>query len=243
MNAIASGVTITAAHIQIQDMQEKGADSMKKALRSTIITLAAGLIITFTIFGGLSEAAVVDGDFSNPTVSGNFTTYGTGSNFGAWQVTSGSIDLIGNYWQKPPLGGQSVDMDGLTPGAIRQDIGDMAAGNYKLTFYLSGNPDGSPTAKELKVMIGSTSWNASENFTFDYTGHDKNAMGWIQETLSFTSTGGDTVLTFCSLDSGSPYGPAIGNVAISAVPEPATVFLFGSGLLGFIAYRLKFNKA
>lgn len=215
--------------------------TMKRTIARSIFTAGAALIITLSILAGFSEASLVsDGDFSNPYVPGIFQTYFSGSSFGPWTVTSGSIDLIGTYWQAPPLGGQSVDMDGDSPGSIRQDLGNLAPGSYQLTFYLAGNPDGGPGTKTLNVQVGG----ASSIFTFDVTDDNNKSyfMGWTPETLSFTSPGGDTLLTLTSLDAGSsPYGPVIGNVALSdpPVPEPCTILLFGIGLAGFAGRRLR----
>jgi hypothetical protein len=40
-----------------------------------------------------------------------------------WTVTQGSVDWIGTYWQQPPTGGNSVDLDGYyAAGGISQHI-------------------------------------------------------------------------------------------------------------------------
>ncbi|GGI34583.1 hypothetical protein GCM10010987_80090 [Bradyrhizobium guangdongense] len=64
-------------------------------------------------------------------------------------------------------------------------------------------------------------------------------MNYVQETFSFAWDGGNATLNFASLDSNSPYGPVIGGVSISAVPEPSTwaMLILGFAGVGFIAYR------
>ena len=111
-------------------------------------TLAASVVaLSISVVGSAHAASIVtDGDFSNPPGGSTFSTYtaGTTSNsFGPWTVTSGSIDLIGNYWQNPSAGGGSVDLDGNNPGGISQTLNNLNPGNYVLTFSLSGNPEGS----------------------------------------------------------------------------------------------------
>lgn len=207
--------------------------------------IAAGaMLATSAAFAG---NAVIDGNFTNPpgaTTPPGFTTYFTGQAFGPWTVIgSGSgpygnagVDLIGNYWQSPPSGGGSVDLNGDAPGGIEQTILGLTAGDtYTLSFYLSGNPDGYPATKTVDVAIGS----ASDVLTYTITGsNSKSNMNWVLEDLTFQA-GASNILSFNSLDGGgSPFGPVIGGVSI-AVPEASTWAMMGLGLAGlaFAGYR------
>ena len=144
-----------------------------------------------------------------------------------WSVTSGSVDWIGNYWQDPSGTSNSIDLDGNSPGIMGQFDSFVIGQEYLLTFWLAGNPDGLPTVKTVNVTAGTS----SHGFTFDTTGHDKTDMGWTKESLLFTGEA-STTIAFASGDLGSPYGPAIGAVSASAVPEPAAILLMGTLLLG-----------
>jgi len=67
-------------------------------------------------------------------------------------------------------------------------------------------------------------------------------MNYSIESYIFTWGGGsDATLTFTSLNepSNNPYGPVIGDVSISAIPEPSTWAMMIMGFLGvgFVAYR------
>ena len=193
-------------------------------------TLAAALV--FGLTGAASAAGVLDGNFSEGAGAGSFQTKLDGSSIGAWTV-GGSVDLIGGYWQAPPTGGYSIDLDGNGPGSISQSL-SLAAGTYELSFYLAGNPDGGNPLKSLTVSVGE----ATQSFTFLTTGHSAGNMGYALETVDFTTTGA-TTLKFQSNDVASPWGPAIGGVAVSAIPEPGSMSLLlaGIGMMGLVAVR------
>jgi len=200
--------------------------------KSTRLAFAAGFAgLAMASMASAGDNLVADGTFSN-TING-FQTIGAGGNIGgAWSVSSGSVDLIGTYWQAP-AGTGSVDMDGNSPGAIAQSL-SLAAGFYTLTFDLSGNPDGGTPTKILNVQVG----NANQDFTFTTGANSHANMGYVPEVLHFY-TAGPTTLNFDSLDAGSsPFGPVIGDVVISA-PEPAAwvMMLLGVGAIGAAARR------
>jgi choice-of-anchor C domain-containing protein len=185
-------------------------------------------------FAGVAQAdGLQDGSFEQGASAGSYTTEDTHGSIGAWNVTSGNVDLIGTYWQAPPTGGYSVDMNGSDAGTISQSF-TLPAGQYTLSFYLAGNPDDGNTTKSVQVSAG----DASQMFVFHNADASETSMGWALETLTFT-TDGSTTVTFSSPTSGTPYGAAIGGVSVSAVPEPGSVglLLAGLGMIGVMSSR------
>jgi choice-of-anchor C domain-containing protein len=214
----------------------------------------------FSIFKPLSVAVLISGGalspasaaivYSNyftggPVGSPGYVTEGTGSTFDGFTVSSGSVDLIGSYWRAPiaPIAtAGSVDLDGTSPGAITLTTNvTLAAGTYALDFYLSGNPDGLPTTKQVDVGVGGV----SQDFTYTLNGNTHTDMKYVLEQVDFTTTGGVLPLSFMSLDSNSPYGPVIGSLTISAIPETSTwaMMLLGFLGVGFLAYRRNGNRS
>lgn len=203
-------------------------------MKSRLLSLAAAVFL----MSGTAHAAnlILDGDFINSPTSLGYTTYASSSSFGPWNVTTATVDLINTYLQSPTpaiTNSGSVDLDG-TPGAgaIAQ-IFSAPAGNYVLTFDLSGNPGGPPTVKELQVSVGGV----THDYSYTIGSNTTSNMMYVPETLDFTSPGGNLTLAFTSLDPGGPNafnGPVVGDVSVSSTPLPATLLLFGSGLLGLL---------
>lgn len=205
------------------------------------IALAAAICLP--VMARAAPVAVENGNFITSPGPGSFTSYSAPSTaITDWTVSQGSVDLIGTYWQAP-LGGNSVDLDGTSAGAIQGTIDNTTLGQkYLLTFYLAGNPDaqdtqGNPLTKTVQVVVGGGSQ------TFQFTvgpSNNENNMGWKPESMVITGTAGTTTISFTSLDpAGNSWGPVIANVS---VPEPSMALMLGSGLLGFFGIRRRFAK-
>jgi len=83
-----------------------------------------------------------------------------------------------------------VDMSGNSRGTIQQTI-SASAGSYHLTFDLSGNSDGPPQTKTLRVIFGGV----SKDFTFTTSGSNGN-MNWTAQAWDVTTATANPVLTF-----------------------------------------------
>lgn len=162
-----------------------------------------------------------NGTFEPGTTSA-FITLGAGAGsptyISDWTVKSGNVDLIGTYWQQPPGGGYSLDMNGNIPGAISQQFDTTAGVTYAVQFYLAGNPAGGPATKTLDVSATGGPL-VSVGFT-NTSNTSLTSMGWVLEDYTFIASGSSTTLTFTSTTtSGSPqwYGPAIGEVSVTPI--------------------------
>jgi choice-of-anchor C domain-containing protein len=204
---------------------------MLRSVRSVVLSAvtAAGLMAA----GAAGAATFTNGSFENASVDpgGAFVTLLAGSTaIDGWTVTGDSIDYIGGYWQ-PQDGSRSIDLSGNAPGGVSQTFDTLVGHSYLVNFFLAGNPDGGTGAK---VAISSATGGPSQSNTFLVGGSNTRAdMGWQAYQYHFVATGASTTLTFSSATD-TPYGPALDNVSVAGVPEPAewALMLVGFGGLG-----------
>jgi len=211
----------------------------------TRTVLGIGALVALLASSAAHANLVNNGNFGSTCGDPNFCTYSAGdsTDIPSWTVTQGSIDLITGYWQAPPGGGNSIDLDGFFQrgGVASTSFGTTTGAAYQLTFELSGNPDGAQFGanpiKTVEVQVG----NQIQTFTFDTSangGNSRSDMKWVKETLNFVALGALTSLSFTSLDDiQSAFGPVIGNIDVELIPEPGTLALFGVSLLLLGAYR------
>ena len=192
------------------------------------------LILWFVFTSTAVEATLI--------VNGSFELHGdtgpgpipVGSDFlTGWIVTRDNVDYIGGCSN----GARCLDLDGSSFGGVAQSFSTQPGIEYLVNFDMSGNPSFfDPAEPALKLMRVSAA-GFSADFSFLVTGpREGSPTGWVTNEWVFTATSEISVLEFYSLDSieagySGSFGPALDNVAVSAVPEPSTALLLLASLV------------
>jgi hypothetical protein len=164
----------------------------------------------------------------------------TNSTLQLWGPNNGGA--AGNTLGASPDGGNYIGADGAYQvGAITQTVGGLVAGQqYAVSFYYAGaqqNGFSGATTEQWLVGLGGSAQQATPILSDVSHGF----TGWNHETFIFTADGSSDVLSF--LAAGTPNGEPpfslLDGVSMTAVPEPASMLLMGTGLaaMGLIRRR------
>ncbi len=197
-------------------------------MKTNFIVRPLALLSALFACGVAQALPFQNGSFETGPIPGSYATKATGnSSITGWTVTGGNIDYIGSYWLAAD-GNRSIDLAGNTLGTLSQSFDTSIGGLYTVQFAMAGNPDGGESLKWLNASAG----DFDGDFSFLQTGKTKTSMGWTDYSFQFTALGTQTTLSFEALNGGCCYGPALDDVRVDAVPEPASFLLVGLSLAG-----------
>lgn len=207
------------------------------------LRILAVAVLTLLIGGPVWAGLIQNGSFEQGLDPGGFTTLSEGSTaIVSWNVV-GTIDYIGTYWQAQD-GQRSLDLNGNSNGGVWQEFATAPGTTYRVSFFLSGNPDGGPLLKQVNVSVNDQ---GLQTYSFVLGGSRRDSMNWTAFDYTFQAGGTTTKLLFRSEnadgDDQEPccYGPALDNVSVTVVPDGgSTMWVLGATLAALgVARRLR----
>jgi hypothetical protein len=181
---------------------------------------------------------VANGSFEAPSVGGGWNLFANGSVPG-WTSNNNELEIdytpiLSGAGTSAYDGAQSAEVDGSTFDTLSQTVSGLTVGaRYTLSWAYGSRPGSGP--QQLDVSLGGTPIATN---TSDGSG---NAVVWTPNAYTVVATATSETLSFAALDVGG--APSVGNeldaVSLTAVPEPASLCLLGSGLLGLRLLRRK----
>ena len=194
---------------------------------------------------------LVNGSFETPVVTvGTFANFISGSTaITGWTVFGPAVSIVSGSFSPPPFsfpaqdGVQWLDLTGPTSGPIQgvnQTVTTTPGQTYNLSFYVGNVVGGGFGATStVGVLINGSQISTATNSNPGTT------LNWKLFTVPFTAASASTVIGFGNLDTDESNG--LDNVSLdlaptTAVPEPSTWLLLGSGMIGLMFWQRRYSS-
>lgn len=160
---------------------------------------------------------LMNGDFEEPITGtpgtgafpfqpGPVDNYQGGRTLRGWVVGGDSIDVVpSNFW-RAAHGKQSIDLNGLGPGYIYQDLNTVPGATYQLRFAMAGN--GNALTKNITTMAVLWSGLVADILTFDTSSQTSGDLAWEYYEYTLIANQVITRLAFQSLSPKTKAGAA-----------------------------------
>ena len=214
-------------------------NSSKTQLKGRSVSLlAAALFATFALGSSAHAANIVADPGFEAAGGGNVYASGSSIDGGSWTVTQGAV-YIDNLDPWVYASSNSVNLTGANlyvPNSLTQDLTTVVGQTYSVSFWANADISNTFSLDENGIAVAGAPTSIVQNGFPDQVDVNGNKSLFVDYTGSFIAASTTTDLTFTA--TGDPainsqnYSVMIDNVSVSPTPEPGSIVLLLTGIVG-----------